>query len=70
MKILEGQVLPDSIEAVVLESPEKLVDFEKEIHVFKMFLETTLANINNRTELRDMPFGAEEGERILAQFLS
>jgi hypothetical protein len=44
--------------------------FRKEIHVFKMFLETTLANINNRTELRDIPFGTEEGERILAQFLA
>jgi hypothetical protein len=53
-----------------IESAEKLQALEKEIHVFKMFLETTLANINNRTELQDMPFGAEEGERILAQFLS
>jgi hypothetical protein len=35
-----------------------------------MFLETTLVNINNRAELRDMPFGTEEGEKILAQFLS
>lgn len=53
-----------------VEVPEKFESFKKELHVFKMFLETTLANINNRAELRDLPFGREEGERILSQFLS
>lgn len=49
--------------------PEKLEAFRKDLHAFKMFMEATLANINNRAELQDMPFGTEEGERLLAQFL-
>ncbi len=53
-----------------LEDPEKLTKFKSDLHAFKMFLETTLANINNRAELKDMPFGREEGERILSQFMA
>ncbi|HUT52623.1 MAG TPA: hypothetical protein VM658_04475 [bacterium] len=60
----------DVFQMADLEVAEKRAEFKREIHGFKMFLETTLANINNRAELHDMPFGAEEGERILAQFLS
>jgi len=58
------------LQGIITREPEKLRDFRQELHAFKMFLETTLASINNRTELRNTPFGAEEGERILAQFLS
>jgi len=52
-----------------IDQSKKLEDFARNLHAFKMFLETTLANINNRAELRDMPFGRKEGERILSQFL-
>jgi len=52
-----------------IEKPAALEAFKLNLHGFKMFLEATLANINNRAELREMPFGQEEGERILAQFL-
>jgi hypothetical protein len=58
------------LQGAITSDPEKLREFRQELHAFKMFLETTLASINNRTELRNTPFGAEEGERILAQFLS
>jgi hypothetical protein len=53
-----------------LDLADQRAAFKRNIHGFKMFLETTLVNINNRAELRDMPFGTEEGEKILAQFLS
>ncbi len=50
--------------------PPRLQDFHRKLHAFKMFLETTLANVNNREELRDIPFGTEEGEKLLSQFLA
>jgi DNA-binding transcriptional ArsR family regulator len=52
-----------------IEKPDSLEAFKHNLHRFKMFLETTLASINNRAELRELPFGKEEGERLLAQFL-
>jgi len=62
--------LVDSLNVRQLEDTSNLEKFRQDLHAFKMFLETTLASINNRAELRDQPFGREEGERILAQFLS
>jgi hypothetical protein len=58
------------LQSAITKDSDKLREFRQELHAFKMFLEATLASINNRTELRNTPFGAEEGERILAQFLS
>jgi hypothetical protein len=52
-----------------IEKPDSLEAFKHNLHSFKMFLETTLASINNRAELSELPFGKEEGERLLAQFL-
>jgi hypothetical protein len=60
----------DRLAGADVREPEKLSAFRHELHVFKMFLETTLASINNRNELRNTPFGADEGERLLAQFMS
>ncbi len=59
----------DGLPPSAAESPENFEPFKHELHSFKLFLETTLSNINNRSELRDLPFGTEEGERLLAQFL-
>lgn len=59
----------DGLPPSAAESPENIEPFKRELHGFKMFLETTLGNINNRSELRNLPFGTEEGERLLAQFL-
>jgi hypothetical protein len=59
----------DGLPPSAAESPENFEPFKRELHSFKLFLETTLTNINNRSELRGLPFGTEEGERLLAQFL-
>lgn len=48
----------------------KFEDFKRNLHYFKMYLETTLTNVENRSELKGKPFGASEGEQILEQFLA
>ncbi len=60
----------DKFNVADLYEEEKLDGFIRDLHAFKMFLETTLASINNRNELQGIPFGTEEGEKILAQFLT
>lgn len=60
----------DKFAVADVEHPSRMEHFKTDLHAFKMFLETTLANINNRAELQGIPFGTEEGERILSQFLS
>ena len=52
-----------------LKNPEVRSRFRREIHSFRMFLETTFNAINQRTELKGIPFGTDEAERLLAQFL-
>jgi hypothetical protein len=59
----------DAFNLADVEVPFVFQEFKRSIHSFKLFLETTLSNINNRTELHNLPFGTEEGERIFAQFL-
>jgi len=59
----------DAFNLADVEVPFVFQEFKRHTHGFKLFLETTLSNINNRTELHNLPFGAEEGERIFAQFL-
>ena len=59
----------DAFNLADVEVPFIFQEFKRTVHSFKLFLETTLSNINNRTELHNIPFGAEEGERIFAQFL-
>jgi hypothetical protein len=39
------------------------------IHNFKIFLDTTLSHINNRTELRDNPIDIEKTELLLRQYI-
>jgi hypothetical protein len=52
-----------------LKNPEVRTKFRREIHGFRMFLETTFNAINQRTELKGIPFGTDEAERLLSQFL-
>jgi hypothetical protein len=52
-----------------LRKPEVRTLFRKEIHSFWMFLETTLGAISHRAELEQIPFGTDEAERLLSQFL-
>ena len=52
-----------------LKSPEIRTKFRREVNSFRMFLETTFSQINQRTELKGIPFGADEAERLLSQFL-
>jgi len=59
----------DAFNLADVEVPFVFQEFKRRIHSFKLFLETTLSNINNRAELQNIPFGTEEGERIFAQFL-
>lgn len=48
---------------------EQLEDLLKKVHSFFIFLETTLGNVSQRSELKEKPFGKREGEYILEQFL-
>jgi len=55
-------------------SPEKLSSSEtrklyEKIHRFKIFLETTLRLVSQRTELKDKPLDRNRAEEILTQFL-
>jgi hypothetical protein len=49
--------------------PERVEELHRIIKAFSVFLETTLTNISQRSELKDQPFGTREGEYILEQFL-
>ncbi|MFO8056572.1 MAG: hypothetical protein R6V10_04685 [bacterium] len=60
----------DGFDMSAVHDPARLQDFQRKLHAFKMFLETTLANVNNRAELREVPFGTDEGEKLLSQFLA
>lgn len=59
----------DAFNLADVEVPFVFQEFKRRIHSFKLFLETTISNINNRAELQNIPFGTEEGERLFAQFL-
>ena len=49
--------------------PEARAHFRKEVHSFRMFLEASLNAISHRAELEPIPFGTDEAERLLSQFL-
>jgi len=53
----------------LLKSPEVRSRFRREIHSFRMLLETTFNAINQRVELKGIPFGTDDAERLLAQFM-
>jgi len=68
----EFQRFFDYVDATVAEelnSPEARALFRKEVHSFRMFLEATLNAISHRSELERIPFGTDEAERLLSQFL-
>jgi len=58
----------DSANLEELRQSESRVRFKREIHSFRMFLETTFNAINQRAELKELPFGKDEATRLLAQF--
>lgn len=47
-----------------------LAELKKEIHTFRIFVETTLSQVNNRAELKDMPFNRESAKELLEQFIA
>ncbi len=59
----------DSAKVEELEKPEARAHFRKEVHSFRMFLEASLNAISHRAELEPIPFGTDEAERLLSQFL-
>jgi len=56
-------ILPEQL------SPSEAQKLYEKIHRFKIFLETTLRLISQRTELRDRPIDKKRAEDVLAQFL-
>ena len=52
-----------------VQEPGRLEELHQIVRAFSVFLETTLTNISQRSELKDQPFGTREGEYILEQFL-
>ena len=44
--------------------------FMEKIHNFRIFLETTLRQIANRTELRDKPVDMSRTDKIISQYLA
>jgi len=52
-----------------LKSTDARSRFRREVNSFRMFLETTFNAVNQRTELKGIPFGTDEAEKLLAQFL-
>jgi len=60
----------NSVKEEELKLGQPLERFQREIHSFRMFLEATFNAINQRAELQNLPFGTEEAEKLLAQFLA
>ncbi len=59
----------DATAAEELRKPEVRSLFRTEVNGFRMFLEATLNAISHRAELEKIPFGTDEAERLLSQFL-
>lgn len=52
-----------------LENQLKIEEFKKIIHLFSIFLSTTLSHINNRQELKNLPVDEKHAREIMNQFL-
>ena len=60
----------NGIQEKQLAKPEFREKFKREVHSFRMFLEATFNAVNQRAELQNLPFGTEEAEKLLSQFLA
>lgn len=58
----------DCIEKKKIEE-EKINQLKEKIHTFRIYVETTLSHVNNRAELRDVPFHTESAKELLEQFI-
>jgi len=58
----------DCIEKKKIEE-EKINQLKEKIHTFRIYVETTLSHVNNRAELRDVPFHTEGAKELLEQFI-
>lgn len=47
-----------------------IAELKREIHSFRIFVETTLSQVNNRAELKDVPFNRESAKELLEQFIA
>jgi hypothetical protein len=47
----------------------KVDELREKIHSFRIYVETTLSHVNNRAELRDVPFHIESAKELLEQFI-
>lgn len=52
-----------------LENQLKIDELKKLLHLFSIFLSTTLSHINNRQELKNKPVDEEHAQQIMQQFL-
>jgi len=62
-----GQI--EEYSEIDLENPMKIEEFKKIIHLFNIFLSTTLSHINNRQELKNHPVDEKHAREIMQQFL-
>jgi len=47
----------------------KINELKEKIHSFRIYVETTLSHVNNRAELKDVPFHTESAKELLEQFI-
>ncbi len=59
----------EALEPAWLEHDEKLDNFKMDAKFFKIFVETTLGHINNRTDLQDIPLDEKRVENVLKRFI-
>lgn len=52
-----------------LENPSRIEEIKKLLHLFSIFLSTTLSHINNRQELKNLPVDEEHATQIMKEFL-
>ncbi len=52
-----------------LKNPFKIEEMKKLLHLFSIFLSTTISHINNRQELKNLPVNEEHARQIMQEFL-
>ncbi len=47
----------------------RINELKERLHSFRIYVETTLSHVNNRAELREIPFHTEGAKELLEQFI-
>lgn len=50
-------------------SHKTVKELKERVHAFRIFVEATLSHVNNRAELREVPFHVESAKELLEQFI-